>query len=170
MEIALKIPVKNFVKKYIVAKYGTPWVLSDRYSEGRTFKQLLDRAPLKYQIHPKSETVLEVVIPARFHYKYGSYITPENCEEFNAFIHDKIIDEVKSCYHSIQAGIGLKRNKKIRIMLGSKERRISPDQAPKFFTRKEVIYDILDKYGISDADLTFDSITKQLQRSRMHRE
>lgn len=168
MEIAIKIPCKNFVRKYIDAKYGTPWVLSNRYSEGRAFKLLLDRAPDKYEVYPKSEAVLEVIIPPKFFFKYGSYISPENCEEFGAFIRDRIIDEMKALNSSIQNGIGLKRNKKIRVMFGTKERRMSPEQAPKFFTRKEIIYDILDKYGISDADLTFDSITKHLQRSAMH--
>lgn len=172
MQIVLEIPVKRYVLNYIENKYGSPWIISKRFKEGRMLINLLNRAPNRYEKYRSSDSLLKIKLLTDTINDQGCYLTPKNIDEFCEFIKQCILDDIVNYSLFIKGGIGLKNAERVDIKL--REDHVSPRKAPtregiKFFSQKEIIFDILSHYGIDESDMTYDSIAKHLQRLPQHK-
>lgn len=172
MNIVLEIPVKRYVLNYIDTRYGTPWVISKRYKEGRMLINLLQRAPNKYEKFTTNQTVLKIRVNSDIINQYGCYLPQKNINEFNELIRQCILDDILNYSRFIKSGVGLKNVQRVKIMLRKEHlspRNVAPAEGLKFFSQKEIINDILKKYDVDEADMTYDSIIKHLQRTLLHK-
>jgi hypothetical protein len=175
MDVVLKVPVRSFVYKYLTSKYGNPWRINSRYKDARVFQYLLARTPNRYdKFITKDMVILDVVIPTQIHLKKGSYLSQECIHELHEIINDNIMHEIETFYRGVTTGLGLKDCNKVRVIVNEnterfQERRIDTREAFRFFAQKQIIYDILKKYDITEEDLTYDCVVKRLQRSLKHK-
>ena len=170
MDIVLRVPVKTFVYKYITAKYGSPWHLNSKCKDGRMLQEFLERAPHRQEKYASNQKILEIVIPSRIFMQKGCFLSQARINAFIEIIHQDLMNEINNFYSAITDGIGLKKYNVVRVDLHEpgqkiKTRRLQPSVAPKFFEQREIIYDVLKKYDITEDDLTFDSLKKHLYRS-----
>ncbi len=176
MDVVLNVPVRRFVVKYIRAKFelgpGQPWRITTRGKECITFYHMLERAPDRYEKYRRNEEVLQVMVPTWAHLKKGVFISQESVDHFITYVQSLLVDEITMYYFGVKNGIGLKRSDKVVTMIHrarenqpERTRRVLTKEGTRFFAQEATIYDILNKYNISENDLTFDSVVKQLQRS-----
>lgn len=174
MDITLHVPVRRFVYKYITAKYGKVWRVRTRGKENLMLTSLLERAPDRYEKYKKNEVMLEIFIPSRLNLLNGNFLSQDSLDTFTHFIHDLLLDEITLYYFGIKNGIGLKKSEKVVTTVYEHDNKIKTRRTPvkngkNFYAANETVYDILKVYNISDADLTFDSIIKHMQRSAVAR-
>jgi hypothetical protein len=168
MNTVLEIPVKRYVLNYITARYGSPWQPVKRYKDSRMILNLLERAPNRYEKYAAGETVLIVRLNS-YQVKYhGCYLSQNSIDEFNEFIKQCILDDILNYSRFVKAGVGLKTSERVKVMIRKEHkspRNVPPEEGKKFFSQKEMINDILDKYQIDEADMTYDMVIKHVQRS-----
>lgn len=169
MDVTLHVPVRRFVLKYCTTVFGDPWKLSTRWKEGMMVHAMLERMPHRYEKYHSDECILSLKISSKIACSKGVYLSQVSVDTFNDYIKQVIMDEILLFHTGIQTQIGLKaidrvsvnqymENKRIRLL------RIEPQEAKKFFWQKSIIHDILNKYSITEDDLSTDSVVKYLQR------
>ena len=175
MDVVLKVPVRSFVFKYLTSKYGNPWRISSRHKDARVVQSLLARTPNRYdKFITKDMVILDVVIPTKIHLTKGSYLSQQCINELQEIINDDILREIENFYSGVTSGLGLKDCSKVRVIISDqqdkiRERRIDTNEAHRFFSQKQIIYDVLKKYDITEDDMTYDCIVKRLQRQLKHK-
>lgn len=169
-DMTIHMPVPRYVLKYCHKLYGgSNWRLSTRTKESKVLYAMLERAPDRYEKERKDQCKMHVLIPAKIVKEKGCHLSNESIELFIDYIKQVIMDEILQFHTGIHYRIGLKAidrvavnqymaEKKVRLM------RIRPDEAHKFFWQKSMIYDILQKYDITEDEITYDSAVKHLQR------
>lgn len=164
--------VPSYVYKYCSAMFGKQWRLSMRNKESRVLYAMLERSPYRYEkyIKRKGYCELNIRVPAKMQCMKGGWLSQESIDLFIEYVHQLILDEITLFHTGIKTQIGLKAidrvalnqylaDRKVRVI------RVKPTEAAKMFWQKNIIYDILRKYDITEDDLTYDSIVKHLQRN-----
>lgn len=174
------IPVKPFVAKYIYARYGLQpanghivWRIDKSDKIGKIVFNLLERVP-RIQSQPPEERGAWLSIGINYHtfQNKGIFLSNRSIYEFNEQIQLEIIEEIAMYINHLQHNIGIKKYDELRVVHTtthgkSRRRAITRPSLMQYFETKEIIYDILQRYNITEDDYPFETIAKQLRRLKL---
>lgn len=165
----ITIPVRPFVKKFINTRYNcSVWKFSKTDRIGKYFYALLQRQPCTPENYTKMATTMTVEIPISYAHNKGVYLSQEDVNDFNDFIHDELVDGIVSYCQNIQAKQGVKKYGQTYLKLETKGtakfRKIPNPNVTQFFELKEIICDHLLRFGINEDDIPFETIRKNVYR------
>jgi len=167
------ITVRPFVSKFIFARYQQPvWEINKQERIGKVIYSMLDRLPLNYK---KSQLNLgahiNVGICEDYSLRKGVYLSDESLIDFSDYIQMEIIEEMAMYEWNVKNRTGLKKYKELYVKHNrSKSNRVHVIQDPnliQYLEKREIIYDILKFYDITEDDLPFETIKKALQRLKL---
>lgn len=173
MAITLHVPVPRYVAKYIRVKFelkeGEPWKVLTRGIENKMLSSLLEATPNRTEIYRKNQVMLDIYLSDWIYLTKGGFLSQESIDDFCDFIKQRIQEEITMHCQGLRYGIGLKKVDKVVTNISPQPghirvRRIPTQEGVRFFSQKETINDIFEKYQITDADLRFDSVLKHVQR------
>lgn len=169
----ITIPVKPYVRKFVQARYEQEvWEINKQERLGKMFYLLLERMPRIYE-KPKFNLgdQLKVNICHDYAVRRGPYISSDSVLEFNEAIQLEIIEDIAMHAFHVKKRIGIKKYKELYIKQGSQSRQktyvIQNPDLFQYFEKKEIIYDILKIYNISEDDLPFETVRKAWQRFKL---
>jgi hypothetical protein len=167
------ITVRPFVSKFIFARYQQPvWEINKQERIGKVIYSMLDRIPLNYK---KSQlnlgASLQIQISEDYSLRKGVYLSDDCLIEFSDFIQMELIEEMAMYEWNVKNRTGLKKYKELYVKHNrAKTKKVSVIQDPnliQYLEKREIIYDILKLYDITEDDLPFETIRKALQRLKL---
>lgn len=169
----IPVPVRPYVKKFIAARYRQDiWQLNRQDRIGKILYLALEHMPKLYKKSKLNygETLMVDVCP-EYMARRGVYLSDEAVAEFNDAIHLEIIESVALYAFQVKNRVGLKKYKELYVThkTSSREtvRRITNPDLFQYIEKREVIYDILKLYDITEDDLPFETISKAWQRMKL---
>lgn len=166
------ISVRPYVSKFIMSRYQEPvWVINKQERIGKMLYNLLDRAPDRYDKEKDLGASIRIGLCSDYVRNKGVYLSNASIEEFNEFIKLEIIEEIAKYRFQVKNRIGLKKYKELYIRhsraRGAKVHVIQDPDVSQYFEQREIIYDILKLYGITEDDMAFDTVSKACQRLKL---
>ncbi len=169
----ITIPVKPFVKKFIAARYDQQiWELNKSDRLGKLFYFMLEKMPVRYE-KPTLKLGAELTVKICWEYARtrGVYVCANSILEFNDHIKQELVEEIAMYSWKLKNRVGIKKYKELYVKqkTASKQtiRVIKDPDIYQYFEQKEIIYDILLRYGITEDDISFDTIQKSFQRLKL---
>lgn len=172
----IAVPVKPFVRKFIAGRYRQDvWQVSRQDRIGKIFYLLLDRMPIIYKKIKLDPAIyrdtLVVNICEEYAERRGLYVSQANIIEFNDAIQLELIEAVAMYAYQVKNRVGLKKYKELYInQKTATMSRIQVIQDPNLFQyleKREIIYDILKLYDITEDDLPYETLYKAWQRLKL---
>jgi hypothetical protein len=167
------IAVKPFVSKYIFARYGQQvWEINKADRIGKVAWSLLERMPVLYS---KSKldygSTLTIGICEDYAARKGVYLSNQAIREFNDFIQLEIIEEIAMFSFQVKNRVGLKKYRELYVVHNrTKTSKVHVVQDPdlyQYMEQREIIYDILKMYGITEDDFPYETVRKACQRLKL---
>ena len=101
----------------------------------------------------------------------ASTFSNDSIAEFNDYIQLELIEEIAMYAFQVKNRVGLKKYKQLYIKHNrAKSAKVHVIQDPDLFQyleKKEIIYDILKLYDITEDDLSFETVSKAWQRLKL---
>ncbi len=169
----ITIPVKPYVKKFIIARYRQDtWELNKAERIGKVLYAMLDRMPVRYEKSTVNYSdTLRVEICRDYARNKGIYLSNESIIDFNDYIQLELIEEIAMYALHIKNRTGLKKYDELYVKHANATRQkvhvIRNPQMMQYFEKREIIYDILKQYDISEDDFPFDTVKKACQRYKL---
>ncbi|RVU01102.1 hypothetical protein EOD41_10840 [Mucilaginibacter limnophilus] len=169
----LKVQVKPYVKKFIVSRYRQEiWEISRQDRIGKMFYHLLEPMPKLYKrTNLELGDLLLVEISDEYATRQGCHLPVDSILEFNDSIYLELIEEIAIYAFQVKNKVGLKKYKELYVKHKTSTRNrtyvLQDPDISQYFEKREVIYDILKLYGITEDDLPFDTVKKAWQRLKL---
>jgi len=167
------IPVKAYVGKFIFARYRQPvWEVNKQERIGKVIYCMLERMPHRYEkCNLKLGSTLQLQICHDYAVRKGLYLSNSSILEFNDFVQMELIEEIAMYAWQVKNRIGLKKYKELYVRHNrAKTNRVSVIQDPnlyQYLEKREIIYDILKLYDISEDDFPYETVFKAVQRLKL---
>lgn len=172
----IELPCPSYVRKYMQARYelkpGAKWrpLRSDRI--GKFFINLLERAPDRMEKYKPFEDFLPIEISNDYGLRKGYWLSQEGIDDFNRFIRLELIEEVARYENNLRLEIGKKKYDKVfmRKSANASANIIPMDKIVihQLFEKKEIMYDFLATFGITEDDFSYESLKKATYRLKLH--
>ncbi|HVW97514.1 MAG TPA: hypothetical protein VHA56_16190 [Mucilaginibacter sp.] len=171
----IPLPVKPFVAKYIFARYQTEvWEINRQERIGKVIYAMLERYPLRKEKELDLGAEVTLAISREYYRNKGIYLSNASVLSFNDFIQAELIEEIAMYIYQVKNRIGLKKYRELyirhQLSKGERGQRVIVVKDPnvaQYFEQKEIIYDTLRLYHITEDDLPFDTVQKAVQRLKL---
>ena len=166
----LKLPVHPYVRNYILSRYNSSiWTPISGDRIGKYFLALLERVPNRYEKYSLSYThSLPITLLNDYVARRGCHISRESIVDFNEYVRLEILEEIMTYLMNLKNNIGVKKYRRVymRETSSSKPKVVKMDHIiiHQLFEKKEVIYDCLRKYNISEDEFAYESIKKAMYK------
>jgi hypothetical protein len=161
------------VHKYILARYQTKvWELNKQERIGKILYSMLERMPRRFEkCTLKLGASLQVQINTENARNKGIYLSNEAIIDFNDYIQMELIEEIAMYMWQVKNRVGMKKYRELYVHHNrAKSSRVHVVQDPNLFQyleQREIIYDILKLYDISEDDFSFETIKKTVNRLKL---
>lgn len=174
MQYTIHLPCYPYVKKYLEAKYQFPLLIKKSNKLGKYIYLALERMPIKCDKYPVLGAQLPLLISEDFYQKKGLYISKESIYLINDLIFDELFDEIFNYLYNAHNNLGIKRYDAIKITYQIKRdhkekaiyKRIKRPELMHFIEVRNVIEEILNKYGLNFEDISYESIHRAYYRAK----
>jgi hypothetical protein len=168
----IQVPVHTYVRKFIQARYEClSWTPSKSDRIGKFLVALLERVPNRMEKYKAMPDSIHIKVLNDYALRKGFYLTQNSIEEFNEYIRLEIVEEVMRYQFNLKNRIGIKKYEQVWI-------RKQPEASAKIvvmddlvvdqlFEKKEIIYDFLSQYNITEDDFSYESIKKATYRLKL---
>lgn len=150
--VSFHLPVKPYLKKYLLKKYGESFVVSRNSWLGSYLIEMMDKEYRKVNSQIDRESSYELIIPTSIVVRKGFDISTAKMKLLNEMIRKIFVNDLSSY---IEVSMCAKLHFK-----NEKHKSYNKQNA------MQAIYQFLEFYGIEEGDLKVESLYRDYQRQR----
>lgn len=174
MLYTIHFPCFTFVKKYLESKYGSPIHIKKKDKFGKLVILALERYPKRFDKAPDLGDSIPLQVSEDIYCKKGLFLSKDSILAINDLIYDELFDEICNYLNNINNNLGIKRYDTISIKYHIKQKRdhktiskkIKRPDLNDLIEVRNVIEEIIQKYGLTFEDLTFESLHRAYYRHK----
>lgn len=174
MQYTIHLPCYPFVKKYIESKYQAPLPIKKKDKLGKMIYLALERYPNRLEKSIDLGTTVQLLVSQDIYCKKGLFLSKESILTINDLIFEEIFDEIFNYLENVNHNLGIKRYDTISIKYHIKHKRESKTTSKKIkrpdlmdlIEVRNVIEEVLNKYGLTYEDLSFESLHRAYYRAK----
>lgn len=166
----------TYVRKFIQARYelkeNESWTPHKSDRIGKMFVSLLERAPRRLEKYKPMPDGLNVKIMNDYYARKGCHLSQDSMDDFNSFIRLELVEQVAQYEKNLKDEIGKKKYDQV-WMRKSADASAKIVQMPglvihQLFEKREIMYDLLATFGITEDDFAYETLKKATYRLKLH--
>lgn len=173
MLYTIHLPCYPYVKKYLESKYQAPIYIKKKDKIGKMIYLALERYPSRLGKAPELGASIPLLVSQDIYCKKGLFLSNESIITINDLVFEELFDEIFNYLYNIKHNLGIKRYENISIKYHVKQKRDHKTISKKIkrpdlidlVEVRNVIEEIISKYGITFEDLSFERLHRAYYRA-----